>query len=258
MATAAKKVVETARTVMALSPNDILVGERLGAFWPDKAAGLGALIAQDGQIVPIVVRPSGPRARAETPWTLVAGHHRLEGVRLQGLATINAIVADDAADLAAIEAMENMRPNRSPIERACFVRAIADAAERRMQGQHEGLSQQQIAVRARWDAMRAKAPGVERDDDLNDAEVDHTAANFATVYGWQDATAEALGMSKRTIRDDLALYRALVAPFPGLCRRTRRAAPGADRTVAASMVLAARDGARSRRGAQRLSRVSAR
>lgn len=218
MATAAKNAADDVEVVLFLSPNDILIGDRLGAFWPDKAAALGHLMAESGQNEPIKVRASGPRATR--PWTLVAGHHRLEGAKLAQLALIKAIeVFGDDATLRHIEASENVeRGSRSPIERACFVRAIADAAEARMAGQHEGLTQQQIAIRARWDAMKVKASGVERDDDLNDAEADHTAANFATVYGWQESTAAALGLSKRTIRDDLALHRALVAPFPTLYR----------------------------------------
>lgn len=81
MATAAKDMLDGA-AVLALSPSDILIGDRLGAFWPDKAAALGKMMAQDGQIVPIIVRKSGSRAAA--PWTLVAGHHRLEGAKLEG------------------------------------------------------------------------------------------------------------------------------------------------------------------------------
>lgn len=217
MATAPKSVVETAGAVMALSPNEILIGDRLGAFHPDKAQALGQLMAEDGQIVPIIVRASGPRAAA--PWTLIAGHHRLEGARMVGLTLIDAIAVEAGADALQIEAMENAaRPSRSPLERSSFVRAIADAAEARLKEQHGDLSPEQIAIRARWDAVKAKAAGVERDETLNEVEADHTAASFATVYGWQESTAEAVGLSKRTIRDDLALHRALIVPFPDLWR----------------------------------------
>lgn len=223
MATAAKDIVAVDRSdaslpVMALSPNDILVGDRLGAFHVDKAAALGRLMAQDGQLTPIMVRKSGPRAAA--PWTLVAGHHRLEGARLEGLAVIDAVeMFGSADDYRNAEAQENLaRASRSPLERANFVRAVADAAEARLKEQHGDLTPEQIAVRARWDAVKGKAPGVERADTLAEAEADHTAANFAVVYQWQDSAADALGLSKRTIRDDLALHRALVAPFPALWR----------------------------------------
>lgn len=217
MATAAKKVVEPTGAVMALSPNEILIGDRLGAFHPDKAQALGQLMAEDGQIVPIIVRASGPRAAA--PWTLIAGHHRLEGARMVGLAVIDAIAVEAGVDALQIEAMENAaRPSRSPLERASFVRAIAEAAEARLKEQHGDLSPQQIGIRKRWDAMKAKAAHVERDDDLVDAEADYSAANFAALYGWQDATADAMGFSKRSLQADLALHRALIAPFPTLWR----------------------------------------
>ncbi|KAK0332670.1 hypothetical protein LTR94_023950 [Friedmanniomyces endolithicus] len=213
----AKKVVEPTGAVMALSPNEILIGDRLGAFHPDKAQALGQLMAEDGQIVPIIVRASGPRAAA--PWTLIAGHHRLEGARMVGLAVIDAIAVEAGADALQIEAMENAaRPSRSPLERASFVRAIAEAAEARLKEQHGDLSPQQIGIRKRWDAMKAKAAHVERDDDLVDAEADYSAANFAALYGWQDATADAMGFSKRSLQADLALHRALIAPFPTLWR----------------------------------------
>lgn len=218
MATAAKEATGVAIVVLALSPDDIQVGDRLGAFWPDKAAAIGRLMAEDGQNEPIKVRKNGPRATK--PWTLVAGLHRLEGAKLEGLAIIDAIpVTGDEATLRKIEASENIeRGSRSPLERANFVRAIADAAEARLKEQHGDLSPEQIAIRARWDAMKCKAPGVERDDDLNDAEAAHTSANLALVYGWAEETAEGLGMSRRAMFRDLALHRALIAPFPDLWR----------------------------------------
>lgn len=218
MATAAKEATNVAGVILAISPDDVLVGERLGAFWPDKAAAIGRLMSEDGQNEPIKVRQSGPRAKK--PWTLVAGLHRLEGAKLEQLVIIDAIeVSGDEATLRKIEASENIeRGSRSPLERACFVRAIADAAEQRLKKLHGDLTPEQIKARARWDAVRDKAQGVERDETISDAEAEHAAANFAAAYQWQESTADALGLSKRTIRDDLALHRAIVAPFPGLWR----------------------------------------
>ncbi|MEC8033963.1 MAG: ParB/RepB/Spo0J family partition protein [Pseudomonadota bacterium] len=217
MASAAKTIAPPAGEVLALSPHDIAVGDRLGAFWPDKAAALGQMMAEDGQIVPIIVRASGPRA--SSAWTLVAGHHRLEGAKIAGLAVIDALAIETGADTLKIEAMENAaRPARSPLERASFVRAIADAAEARLKDQHGDLSQQEVAIRARWAEMRAKAPGVERDDDLNDAEADHTRVNFPHVYGWRAEVAAAIGLSVESVKKDLALHRAIIAPFPQLWR----------------------------------------
>ena len=217
MASAAKTIAPPAGEVLALSPHDIAVGDRLGAFWPDKAAALGQMMAEDGQIVPIIVRASGPRA--SSPWTLVAGHHRLEGAKIAGLAVIDAIAIPTGADTLKIEAMENAaRPTRSPLERASFVRAIADAAEARLKGQHGDLSPQEIGIRKRWDAMKAKAAGVERDADLVEAEAEYSGVNFTRLYGWRADVAAAIGMSVESVKKDLALHRAIVAPFPQLWR----------------------------------------
>lgn len=216
MATAAKEVTSTVASVFQIAPEDILIEKRIGLFWPDKAAALGKLMAQDGQNDPIKVRKNG--ARAKKPWTLVVGLHRLEGAKLEGFRSIDAIEAfGDARQLRDIEASENMhRRSLPPIERACFVRAIADAAEERLNGQHDGLSPQQIAIRARWDGLKDKASGVERADDVADAEADHTRLNLDRVYGWRDKVAQALGLSISAIKRDLALHRAIVAPFPDL------------------------------------------
>ena len=218
MATAAKEVTATVASVFQISPDDILIDERIGLFWPDKAAALGKLMAEDTQREPIKVRKNG--ARAKKPWTLVVGLHRLEGAKLEGFRAIDAIeVYGDAHQLRDIEASENVhRRSLGPIERACFVRAIADAAEDRLKGQHEGLSQQQIAIRARWEAEKEKAAGVVRDEDLADAEADHTRCNLHRVYGWRDEAAAAMGLSLDQIKRDLALHRAIIAPFPDLYR----------------------------------------
>lgn len=217
MATAAKSM-DDAVIVLSLSPNDVLIGDRLGAFHPDKAAALGKMMAEDGQIVPIIVRKSGPRVSA--PWTLVAGHHRLEGARLEGLAVIDAIeMVGSLDDYLKAEAIENAaRPERSPLERASFVRAIADAAEARLKDQHGDMSPEQIAARARWDSLNGKVAGVERVETLNDAEADNARLNLSHAYGWRDEVADAMGMSLASIKRDIALHRALIAPFPALWR----------------------------------------
>lgn len=211
MASAAK--IAQVEKVLQIAVDDIVVGDRIGILWPDKAAALGQLIAAKGQRTPINIRANGPKATK--PWTLVAGWHRLEGAKLVGLRVIDAIQVFD--DFREVEAEENLyRRNLAPIERACFVRAIADAAEDRLKDQHGDLTPQQIGIRKRWADVASKAPGVIRQDDINDADAEHSAANFATLYGWQESTAQAIGMSKRSVRDDLALHRAIIAPFPDL------------------------------------------
>lgn len=211
MATAPK--IEQVENVLQIDVNDIAIGDRIGMFWADKAAALGQLMTAKGQRTPINIRANGPKAAK--PWTLVAGWHRLEGAKLAELRTVDAIQV--YGDFREIEAEENLhRRSLAPIERACFVRAVADAAEARLKDQHGDLSAQEIGIRKRWAEVKGKAPGVVREQDINDADAENSAANFATLYGWQESTAQAIGMSKRTVRDDLALHRAIIAPFPDL------------------------------------------
>lgn len=217
MASAANDSAAQARVVLAIPPADIEVRERIGLFWPAKAEAIGALMARDGQNDPIKVRKNGPNSKMK--WRLVAGLHRLEGAKMAALNAIDAIqVSGTDDDLRAIEASENIhRRSFAPIERACFVRAIADAAERQMLHHHDGLTQQQIAIRKRWEAVKAgRNAAALSPEESAIAEANHTTANFAGVYGWSDTVAAAMGMSARSIFLDLALHRAIVAPFPDL------------------------------------------
>ncbi len=213
MATASKKVAETAGIVIEVLPADIRVPERLGALHPDKGAAIGKLMLRDGQHEPIKIKRNGPRA--EYKWDLVAGEHRHYGATVEGLILKALEVEGDEVTLRQIEASENIeRASRSPLERASFVRAIADAAEARLKDQHGDLSPQEIGIRKRWEELRTKAPGVERDETLNDAEAEHSGVNFTRLYGWRAETAAAIGMSVESVKKDLALHRALIAPFP--------------------------------------------
>lgn len=134
MATAAKMTADISAPVLSLSPHDVLVGERLGAFWPDKAAAIGQLMAEDGQNEPIKVRANGPRAAK--PWTLVAGHHRLEGAMLAGL-----VLTHD--------------------RRASSYALLCGAVQR---DHHQGLVLQGSLVRDSQGAARSGADGIQRGD----------------------------------------------------------------------------------------------
>lgn len=208
MATAAARV---EGEIFQLNPADIRVGERIGLFWPEKAAALGALISRDGQSDPIKVVFDQPAKQ----WQLVAGLHRLQGARGLGLTWIDAVeVKGNAAELLRMEASENMhRRDFGPLERAMFIRALADDAEARWSGDHEGLSAQQIGQLKRWERERAKAPGIVRPDQAAAMESEYSAAKFAGLYGWQEQVADSLGFSVRTIRNALLIHRQLIAPF---------------------------------------------
>lgn len=195
-----------------LDPNTIDVSGRIGFYFPDKAVAFGRLMAVDGQRDPIKV--SALPAGAEFPYRLHVGLHRTMGARLEGFGVHALIVEGTPAELEQLEASENLhRRTPPPIERAKFTAALVRAAQERIAREHGDLSQQELAVKARWDRVRHGEEDVEK---ALSAETDDTADKMSAVYGWQDAVADALGFDKRTIRRDLSLYRLLIEPFPDL------------------------------------------
>lgn len=193
-----------------LSPHHVDEGDRIGFLHEDKAAALGRLMAVDGQRDPIKVvgNPKNP----EKPWRLVTGMHRLIGAQVEGITVWAIEVSGKPEALADLEASENLhRRPLEPLERAKFVAALCEAAQERIARQHGQLRQQQLAVKARWDRVKA---GIIRPEQALQEESDDTVENISTVYGWQDSAADALGFGKRTIRNALELYRLVIEPFP--------------------------------------------
>lgn len=207
--------------LIELSPNDIDEGTRIGFLHEDKAAALGRLMAVDGQRDPIKVVRSWPKrsveeivAEGKKPWRLVTGMHRLIGARLESMTVFAIEVSGTPEGLADLEASENLhRRPLAPIERAKFTAALVQAARERIAREHGDLGQQKLAIKARWD--RVKAHEATAEQALKD-ETDDTCAKIAHVYGWEESVGEALGMSRRTIHNDLSLYRLLIEPFPDL------------------------------------------
>lgn len=201
----------TPDTVIEIDPNSVERGERIGLYWHDKAEALGALMKRDGQNDPIKVRAG---RKGGKPYILVAGLHRLEGAKRAELATVKAIVVEgDELQLRLIEASENMhRRDFGPIEKALFVRALADVYEAQFTRDFGGASAQEIGARKRWEAERHLVQnGAEK---LAELEADHSADTMSGLYGWQEKTAEALGMSSRDLRRFLLIHRQIIAPLP--------------------------------------------
>ncbi|MFZ5748235.1 MAG: hypothetical protein ACOY45_11355 [Pseudomonadota bacterium] len=199
-------------SLIELSPDEVDEGDRIGFLHQDKAAALGRLMAVDGQRDPIkvVANPKNP----DRPWRLVTGMHRLIGARIEGITVVAIEVAGKPEDLADLEASENLhRRPLAPIERAKFTAALVNAAQERIAREHGGLKQQKLAVKARWDRVKA---GESRADDALTEEVADTCATVAHVYGWEESVGDALGMSRRTIHRDLELFRLIIEPFPDL------------------------------------------
>lgn len=197
-------------TIIEIDPNTVGYNNRIGLLWPDKAQAMGALMKHDGQNDPIKVRKGG---KGEAEWMLVAGLHRNEGAKIEGLMVKAAVVDGDALQLRLIEASENMhRRDLGPIEKALFVRALADVYEAQFARDFGGASAQEIGQRKRWEAERDLVQNGA--DKLADIEADHSAATIAGLYGWQDQAASALEMSPRSLRDYLFIHRAIIAPLP--------------------------------------------
>ncbi|MBL4640648.1 MAG: hypothetical protein OSA41_05620 [Erythrobacter sp.] len=197
--------------IIALNPADVFVPDRIGFYHEDKAIALGRLIAVDGQRDPIKVKARG---HGEKAWELITGLHRLRGCANEEISVFALVVDGEAEDFADLEASENLhRRPLGPIERAKFTAALVQAAQDRIAREHGGLKQQQLAIKARWE--RVKAGETTHEQALRD-ETEDTCAKIAHVYGWEDSVGEALGLSRRTIHGDLSLFRLLIEPFPDL------------------------------------------
>ena len=195
----------TPEAIIEIDPNEVRYSDRIGLLWPEKVEAMAALMKRDGQNDPIKVRKSVDGGG----WMLVAGLHRLEGAKLARL-MVKAIVVDgDALQLRLIEASENMhRRDLGPIEKALFVRALADVYEAQFTRDYGDASPQSIGQRKRWATQNRLADGDA------DAVAAHSAEIISGLYGWQENAADALGMTSRSMRDFLLIHRQIIAALP--------------------------------------------
>lgn len=201
-----------------LSPLHVDEGDRIGFLHEDKAAAIGRLMAVDGQRDPIkvVANPKNP----EKPWRLVTGMHRLIGARIEAITVWAIEVTGKPEDLADLEASENLhRRPLAPIERAKFTAALVQAAQERIARVHGNISHQKLGIKLRWQRVKA---GENRAEEALTEEVGDTCATIAQVYGWEESVGEALGMSRRSIHNDLQLYRLVIEPFAELSEALSR------------------------------------
>ncbi|MFO6448645.1 hypothetical protein ACLBKU_16035 [Erythrobacter sp. NE805] len=217
--------------VISIDPNAVLVTERIGFMHEDKAVALGRMIAVDGQRTPIMVTRQFPRksieecfAEGRKPWKLVVGWTRLRGCQIEGIEVLALEVKGTAQELAELEASENIdRREIGPLEKAKFVVAIADAARARVAAQlGETLSNQQLAIKARWARAKAGEAGLNSIDKATEEEGDDTRSTMDLVYGWQQSVRDAFGLSASSIKRFIKLYRMLVEPFPELAEPLAR------------------------------------
>lgn len=197
-------------TIIEIDPNTVGYSNRIGLLWPDKAQAMGALMKRDGQNDPIKVRKG---AKGEAEWMLVAGLHRNEGAKIERLMVKAVVVKGDTLQLRLIEASENMhRRDLGPIEKALFVRALADVYEAQFARDYGGASAQEIGARKRWKTERHLVQNSA--ETLADLEAANGQEIISGLYGWQDKAADALGMTSRSLRDFLLIHRQIIAPLP--------------------------------------------
>lgn len=106
-----------------ISLSSILVGDRARPVDLEHAAAIAGSMVDRGLINPITVRATPAAQGGKTPYTLVAGGHRLEAARMNGWEEIDAVVVSaDAAEAQLIEISENLfRNDLSALDRGIFV-----------------------------------------------------------------------------------------------------------------------------------------
>ena len=171
-------------------PLDLVeVGDRVRPIDPLWAAALGRIMATEGQRTPIEVC----RLPGSHLFRLVAGAHRLEGHRLEGMVSIKAIVvSNDALDRRLSEVSENLwRKELGPLDRAAFVAELHDLL-RVKAGIAPDVSLHQVAANRRWKK-----------------EADDASRTMRQAYGWAEEAARRLQMDRATVYRDLQLHRGL-------------------------------------------------
>lgn len=189
--------------VILVRTDQVHRGDRLRSVDPVWARALGTIMAREGQNTPIEVC----RLPGKTEWELVAGAHRHAGAEFSGIEYLKAIVVSaDRADRRMREISENLwRQGLDPIDRAAFIAELVT-----LKRTQAGLDV--AAHRAASVADRFK----KRIDD----EANETLDTMSSVYGWSDEVAEQIGISGRTVRRDLMIFRGIA---PSLIAKLREA-----------------------------------
>lgn len=191
--------------IVSIRIDQIDASDRLRPIDPQWAAALGAIMAREGQRTPIEVCQLPGRAG----WKLVTGGHRVAGAALEGIEYLKAIIVGaNLAERRMREVSENLwRRDLNPIDRAAFVAELV-ALHKEARGIDPAKDGRVASIMTRWQ----KAVKEEAAD---------TTATIAGVYGWGQDVGAAIGLSERTIRNDLALYRRLMPSLVAALRDQR-------------------------------------
>lgn len=189
---------------LLIRADEIDAGDRLRPIDPVWAEALGQMMARDGQDVPIQVCRLPGRSR----WTLVAGGHRHAGALSAGIEMLRAEhVSADRNMRRAREVRENLwRRDLDPLDRAAFMAELVSI--KRASAGLDQASDRAGKVNERWKA----AVG---------AEADVMLETISSTYGWTEEVGEQIGVTGRTIRNDLMLFRRIAPSMVEALRKVR-------------------------------------
>lgn len=187
--------------------DQIEMGERLRPVDEGYAAALGQVLLNDGQRTPIEVcrHPFAP------VYTLVTGAHRLRAAQIIELVHIKAtVISASDAERKIAEISENLfRRELDPYDRATFVAELM------------ALKKARVGIAPDKDGRAASAAARWQKTVKNEAS--DTNAKIALVYGWAEETADAIGFSRRTVYDDVLIFRRLTPPTVDALRSVNHA-----------------------------------
>jgi len=171
----------TPASLIQITPDQVIVADRLRAIDADCVAMLAASMREIGQQTPIQVLPADEKGMHR----LVAGAHRVAAAQLAGLEQLTATVVDvDDLRAALLEVDENlMRRELSELDRAVFL-----------------AKRQEIYLQLHPETGHGKAPK------KPDSKVEENF-HFARPESFAAATAQKLGVSDRQVRTYLARAR---------------------------------------------------
>lgn len=194
---------QVAGEIILLDPRDVVIGDRLRPIDTVYAGALGKSMRRDGQIHPIEV------CEIDGRWHLAGpGGHRLNGAVQEGISIEARVVSADPASCRRREAAENVfRRANNPVERAAAIAELVRLHKLRA-GIDPAKSGRSVSADVRWQ----KAVAVEAGD---------ATATIAIAYGWSAEVADQIGLSPRTVRDDLMLYRRLAPSLVEMLRAAR-------------------------------------
>ncbi|MDR5655494.1 ParB/RepB/Spo0J family partition protein [Ruixingdingia sedimenti] len=164
--------------------------DRARSLEPAWAEALAALIDAQGLLHPVIVRPVEGQFRR---YRLVAGLHRVEAFRLLGRETIPALLSSAASDDEARleEVMENLgRYDLTALDRCHHLYDLKQVHERKYPQSKHGGDRRSIKVQTL-----------------------HFDPSAPEIFGFAEAVAEKIGLSKRTIFAAVKIWANLYPPL---------------------------------------------